>query len=224
MVPPSGFTSRPAPPYGPPPAPGTWPGAAPWPPGAPGGGPYGLAPGAGNPPGAWGGAPGPAGAGPPGGTTAPIDGGATPSMVPLSCGFGEMAGGAPPGAGPAPGAAGGAPGAGAGAPGRGAAGGAFIMSIVPLNFGAAAPFRLKPHFEHVVAVSGFCVPQFGQNTRGNLRAASIRRASPAYTPSLRFLKRSERDSGRSVQLGASLDTLDSSSLRCARPGRPIDSA
>jgi hypothetical protein len=34
-----------------------------------------------------------------------------------------------------------------------------------LNFGAAAPFRLKVHFEHVAAVSGFWVPQFGQNTR-----------------------------------------------------------
>ncbi len=42
----------------------------------------------------------------------------------------------------------------------------FIMSIVPLNFGAAAaPFRAKLHFEHVWAVSGFWVPQFGQNTR-----------------------------------------------------------
>jgi hypothetical protein len=41
----------------------------------------------------------------------------------------------------------------------------FIISMVPLNFGAAAPFRLKLHFEHVAAVSGFCVPQFGQNTR-----------------------------------------------------------
>jgi hypothetical protein len=58
--------------------------------------------------------------------------------------------GAGAGAGGAPG---GAP-AGAGAPaGRGTAGGAFIMSIVPLNFGAAAPFRLKPHLVHVVADS-----------------------------------------------------------------------
>jgi hypothetical protein len=31
----------------------------------------------------------------------------------------------------------------------------FIISIVPLNFGAAAPFRLKLHFEQVCAVSGF---------------------------------------------------------------------
>lgn len=37
--------------------------------------------------------------------------------------------------------------------------------MVPLNFGAAAPFKLKPHFEHVDAVSEFCVPQFGQNTK-----------------------------------------------------------
>jgi len=38
------------------------------------------------------------------------------------------------------------------------------MSIVPLNFGAAAPFRLKPHFWHLAPLSSFCVPQFGQNT------------------------------------------------------------
>ncbi len=39
--------------------------------------------------------------------------------------------------------------------GRGTTGGAgvFIMSIVPLNFGAAAPFRLNPHFVQVVAAS-----------------------------------------------------------------------
>jgi hypothetical protein len=40
----------------------------------------------------------------------------------------------------------------------------FIISIVPLNFGAAPAFKLKLHFEHVADVSGFCVPQFGQNT------------------------------------------------------------
>jgi hypothetical protein len=48
-----------------------------------------------------------------------------------------------------------------GAPGRGACW--FIISIVPLNFGAAAPFRLNPHFLQVVAESSFSVPQFGQN-------------------------------------------------------------
>ncbi len=37
------------------------------------------------------------------------------------------------------------------------------MSIVPLNFGAAAPFRLKPHFEQFEADPSFCVPQLGQN-------------------------------------------------------------
>ena len=47
----------------------------------------------------------------------------------------------------------------AGAPGD------WFMSMVPLNFGAAAPLRLKPHFVHVDAVSEFCVPQFGQNTQ-----------------------------------------------------------
>jgi hypothetical protein len=99
-----------------------------------------------------------------GGWFEPRDGGATPIMVPLSFGFGPVPGAGPagaPGAGPG-GPAGGAPGAGAagaaaGAPGRGtAAGGAFIMSIVPLNFGAAvAGFSAKPHFAHAVAVSRF---------------------------------------------------------------------
>jgi hypothetical protein len=42
--------------------------------------------------------------------------------------------------------------------------GEFIISIVPLNLGAAAPLRLNPHFLQVVAASSFSVPQFGQNT------------------------------------------------------------
>lgn len=129
------------------------------------------------PPGAGGGAgagAGAAGGGAPGGCGAePIEGGATPSMVPLSCGFGADGTGAGGGAPPAGGAGA------AGAPGRGAAPGwGFIISIVPLNFGAAAPFRLKPHFVQVVAVSGFCVPQFGQNTR-HLRASDVCRRAGA---------------------------------------------
>jgi hypothetical protein len=63
-------------------------------------------------------------------------------MVPLSWGLTGMAPGAPGFTGIAP-----------GAPGRATPGGAFIMSMVPLNFGAAAPFRLKPHFEQAVAAS-----------------------------------------------------------------------
>jgi len=60
-------------------------------------------------------------------------------------------------------------GAGADPPGAGFerradARGEFIMSIVPLNLGAVAPFRLKPHFWHFTPLSSFCVPQFGQNT------------------------------------------------------------
>lgn len=94
-----------------------------------------------------------------GGATPPGDGGATPSMVPFSCGLGA-AGGAPAGAGGAPGAA--------------PAGGAFIINIVPLNLGAAAPFKAKLHFVHVVAVSGFCVPQFGQNTSSPPGAGAYR--------------------------------------------------
>src|SRR5690606_14206414 len=83
---------------------------------------------------------------------APSEGGATPSMVPLSLeGTDLSAGFGPP-------AAGGVP------PGRGTPCGAFIISIVPLNLGAAAPFRLKPHFLQVFELSSFSVPQFGQNT------------------------------------------------------------
>ena len=51
------------------------------------------------------------------------------------------------------------------------------MSIVPLNLGAAAPLMLKPHFVQVVAVSGFFVPQFGQNksaSEDEWNAAGIR--------------------------------------------------
>ncbi len=87
-----------------------------------------------------------------GGAFAPIAGGATPSIVPFSLDELPVA---PAGAAPG--------GAGAG-PGRGAAGGAFIISMVPLNFGAAAPLRLKPHLLQVFELSSFSVPQFGQNT------------------------------------------------------------
>jgi hypothetical protein len=77
-------------------------------------------------------------------------------MVPLSleAGFGGAEGGE----------AAGAPGAGAG----GADG--FIMSIVPLNFAgapAAGALSAVPHFEQLVAPSGFWAPQFGQNTWGS---------------------------------------------------------
>jgi hypothetical protein len=86
-----------------------------------------------------------------------MEGGATPNIVPFITG---LPGPGPPGA-AAPGAPAGAAGSGC-APGRGTPAGAFIMSIVPLNFGAAAPFSLKPHLVQVVELSGFCVPQLGQ--------------------------------------------------------------
>lgn len=114
------------------------------------------------------------------------------TMVPLKAGFlPGSAGGAGVGGG-----AGGA--AGDGGAGRGGAAGAppgvFIMSIVPLNFGAAAPLRLKPHFVQAVAVSGFWVPQFGQNTPHLRRVldepfASVTEARAAYTSPLPILKR-----------------------------------
>jgi hypothetical protein len=101
------------------------------------------------------------GAVPNAGVFEPSDGGATPIIVPLSFGFGPAAAAGAAGAaacgatGAAGAGGGGAPGAGAPAPpGRGMLGGAFIMSMVPLNFGAAeAAFNAKPHFAHAVAVS-----------------------------------------------------------------------
>jgi len=81
-------------------------------------------------------------------------------MVPFIMGFPP----APPGAGAGAGAGAAAGVAGAGAagvgappaaPGRGTPAGAFIISIVPLNFGAVAPLSLKPHLLHVLAVSWF---------------------------------------------------------------------
>ena len=96
-----------------------------------------------------------------GGATAPGDGGATPIIVIFASGFFGTGAGAGTGfaaiaAGPVP-------------PGEGSrcatAGGAFIMSIVPLNLGASAPLMLKPHFWHFALFSSFCVPQFGQNTQ-----------------------------------------------------------
>jgi hypothetical protein len=66
--------------------------------------------------------------------------------------------------------------AGPGAAGRGACW--FIISIVPLNFGAAAPFRLNPHFLQVVAESSFSVPQFGQNKPHLAWGIALERALP----------------------------------------------
>lgn len=91
------------------------------------------------------------GAGAMGGAPTGGGGGAAPTiMVPFIAGLGGAGGGGVAG-----------PGAGRGGV---AAPGVFIMSMVPLNFGAAAPFKLKPHLLHAAAVSGFWVPQFGQNT------------------------------------------------------------
>lgn len=100
-----------------------------------------------------------------GGATAPGEGGATPIIVMLASGlFRAAAAGAGPtgdGAGPT--------GDGAGPAGEGSRcatpGGAFIISIVPLNLGLVAPLMLNPHFWHFALFSSFCVPQFGQNTR-----------------------------------------------------------
>src|SRR5512133_2060917 len=74
-----------------------------------------------------------------------------------------MAGRGIAGAGAA-GGGGAAAGAGAGAAGAFGTLACFPISIVPRNFGAAAPFMLNPHLEQVAAVSGFWVQQFGQNT------------------------------------------------------------
>jgi hypothetical protein len=133
------------------------------------------------------------GAAPGAGPTAPSPGGATPSIVPFSGERAEepgAAGDAPE----TPGAGGGTPGDGPAGPGPGVFGrgtppdGAlFIISIVPLNFGAAVPLRLNPHFLQVFDTSSFSVPQFGQNTR-HLRLGRLeprkrtRPASPFSTP------------------------------------------
>jgi len=89
--------------------------------------------------------------------------GATPTIVPLKFGFAGAAGAAagaagaagPPGAGPAVAGLGGDAAGEPGAPGF-AAPGWFVMSMVPLNLGAAAAaFSVKPHLAHAVAVSWF---------------------------------------------------------------------
>jgi hypothetical protein len=67
------------------------------------------------------------------------------------------------------------------------------MSIVPLNLGAAAPPRLNPHLLQALTLSGFCVPQFGQNTLLDLRsdgAAYGAARGAAYFYPARWLKRS----------------------------------
>jgi hypothetical protein len=105
-------------------------------------------------------------------------GGATPTIVPFNllgggpAGRGGIAGAAPAGGAPGGGAAGVPP-----TPGGNPPACCDDMSIVPLNFGAAAPFRLKLHFVHVWAVSGFCVPQFGQNTEPPLLVRTKPRGS-----------------------------------------------
>jgi hypothetical protein len=94
-------------------------------------------------------------------TTAGV-GGATPTIVPFSFAMlGRACGSRTVGAAAADGTAGVAEGG----------GGVwldvpwFIISIVPLNLGAAAPFKLKLHLLQAGADSGFWVPQFGQNTK-----------------------------------------------------------
>jgi hypothetical protein len=105
-----------------------------------------------------------------GGATAPGEGGATPIIVAFMRGLlARLAGfGADTIAGAGAIAGGGLADVAAGET-RGAVGGAFTISIVPLNFGAAAPFKLKAHFWQAAALSSFCVPQFGQNTLRYLR-------------------------------------------------------
>lgn len=161
-------------------------------------------------------------------------------MVPLSCGGGRAAGGAAGGGAAGGGAAaGGAAGGGAAGAGSGALGtaGAFIISIVPLNFGAADPFKLKPHFEQVVAVSGFWVPQFGQNTFEHLRARrTLRRGEGGSLHALRpgsqerIAPAAEQHSAfdpqatRSTPIGAALPQRSArrklAAPEAARPGAP----
>jgi hypothetical protein len=91
------------------------------------------------------------------------DGGATPTIVPFNLGGmppAPTAGLAPTATAPGCAATPAAPGPLAAPPtGRGGAGVTppdwFIIIIVPLNFGAAAPFKLKLHLEQFCDVSGF---------------------------------------------------------------------
>ena len=100
-------------------------------------------------------------------------GGATPTIVPFN-----LLGGGPAGRGGIAGAPG-APG-GAGGPPDAPCACWLDISIVPLNFGAAAPFKLNPHFTQVCAFgSSFLVPQFGQNTEPPLRSFLENRGSIA---------------------------------------------
>lgn len=83
----------------------------------------------------------------------------------------------------------------------------FIISIVPLNFGAAV-FIANPHFVQVVAVSGFCIPQFGQNTRG-LRFGNDARSIP---PEMR----DREDLQRLPILNILIDMAGRTAVACAR--------
>ena len=100
-------------------------------------------------------------------------------MVPLKACLGGPAGAAGPGGGAAAAGGGGTCGGGGAVE---AFPGWFIMSIVPLNLGAAAPFMLNPHFVQVVAVSGFFVPQFGQNKCASEAGAFTQLATPTDAP------------------------------------------
>lgn len=108
-----------------------------------------------------------------GAAVGPSPAGGTPTTVPARpwASLNPPMGGAAAIGGGGAAAMGGGGGAGNGANGAngdaGAVGGCWLISMVPLNFGAAAPFKLKPHFVQVVACSVFCVPQFGQNTRNS---------------------------------------------------------
>jgi hypothetical protein len=84
--------------------------------------------------------------------------------------------------------------------------------MVPLNLGAAAPFRLNPHFLQVVAASSFSVPQFGQNTaQPPLEGRSPFEPEPTL----------ERPSAIHKQfLAGELDTSLCGSLRFASPETP----
>src|SRR5271166_2850836 len=61
--------------------------------------------------------------------------------------------------------------------------------MVPLNFGATTPFRAKLHLEQVSATSGFCVPQFGQNTRPPPRGSIAARDPASQAPTAPRAKR-----------------------------------
>lgn len=159
----------------------------------------------------------------------PALGGATPTIVPLSLfGMGRGADAGRGGEDPGRGSGGGgalrrcAPVGGAAAGAAPPVAGELIISIVPLNFGALAPFRLKLHLVQTWTVSGFWVPQFGQNKVSSFQSENVGRGvrRSIWAPSAPLKEKEHPAHAGAVQVD--LDTPAASPLasRC-RSSRKI---